>query len=317
MANSAFGEHLRREREVRGISVDEVSAATRISVRFLEAIEAGRWDQLPGGVFNRGFIRAVARFLGLDEENLIAEYCLETKNGPNVSVVDKTPQSSRRAIWWIGGAMVLCALLVGIFFIYRYASHFHGARLFGHSAQTANPTGNATPGQPVAAPAQTPASTPDMTTATATVLPPLSAPDPSAPLTTQPVPGSSSTSGVATESNSHPAGSTTLPAGSLASSAPSSSDSPADAAGALELKVQAREAAHVRVLADGSSQFDGVLTSGNWRRFRASDRFEISTDNPAGLLVQLNGKIVPLANSGGATASITLTKEDAGPGGEN
>lgn len=318
MANSAFGEHLRREREVRGISVDEVSAATRISVRFLEAIEAGRWDQLPGGVFNRGFIRAVARFLGLDEENLIAEYCLETKNGPNVSVVDKTPHPSRHAAWWIGGAMVLCALLLGVFSLHRHSPHFQIARLLGHAVQTANAPGNATSGQRAAAPAQVPASTPDMANTTVTAQPSASAPDSLAPQTTPPAAGGSPSPGnTAAPSNSQTTGSSGEPSDSLASSARSTTDSFDVAAGALELRVQAREAAHLRVLADGSSQFDGVLTSGNWRRFRASDRFEISTDNPAGLLVQLNGKVVPLANTAGSTASITLTKQDAGPGGEN
>src|SRR5271155_26114 len=80
MSSTPFGEHLRREREMRGVSLDEISAATRISTRFLEAIEKDQWDRLPGGVFNRGFIRSVARFLGLDEDSLIAEYELETKD---------------------------------------------------------------------------------------------------------------------------------------------------------------------------------------------------------------------------------------------
>ena len=61
---------------MRGVSLDEISAATRISTRFLEAIEKEQWDQLPGGVFNRGFIRSIARFLGLDEDGLVAEYAL-------------------------------------------------------------------------------------------------------------------------------------------------------------------------------------------------------------------------------------------------
>ena len=73
MSSTPFGEHLRREREMRGVSLDEIAAATRISTRFLEAIEKDQWDQLPGGVFNRGFIRSIARFLGLDEESLVAE----------------------------------------------------------------------------------------------------------------------------------------------------------------------------------------------------------------------------------------------------
>src|ERR1700733_12846439 len=76
MTKAGFGEHLKREREMRGVSLDEICAATRISTRFLEALENEEWERLPGGVFNRGFVRAVARFLGLDEEGFVAEYAL-------------------------------------------------------------------------------------------------------------------------------------------------------------------------------------------------------------------------------------------------
>ncbi|HEV1993344.1 MAG TPA: helix-turn-helix transcriptional regulator, partial [Candidatus Acidoferrum sp.] len=86
MEKTTFGEHLRREREMRGVSLEEISAATRIGVRFLEALENEQWDRLPGGVFNRGFIRAVARFLGLDEEGLVGEYALLTHDKPEKAV---------------------------------------------------------------------------------------------------------------------------------------------------------------------------------------------------------------------------------------
>ena len=78
MTKAGFGEHLKREREMRGVSLDEICAATRIGNRFLEALENEDWDRLPGGIFNRGFVRAVARFLGLDEEAFVAEYVLAT-----------------------------------------------------------------------------------------------------------------------------------------------------------------------------------------------------------------------------------------------
>ncbi len=80
MTTSTFGERLRREREMRGVSLEEISTATRIGTRFLEALETEQWDRLPGGIFNRGFVRAVARFLGLDEEDLVAEYDLATNS---------------------------------------------------------------------------------------------------------------------------------------------------------------------------------------------------------------------------------------------
>jgi cytoskeleton protein RodZ len=74
MSKSGFGECLKRERELRGVSREEICTATRIGSRYLEALENEQWTMLPGGVFNRGFVRAVARFLGLDEDDLLAEY---------------------------------------------------------------------------------------------------------------------------------------------------------------------------------------------------------------------------------------------------
>ena len=66
---------------MRGVSLEELSSATRISTRFLTAIENGQWEELPGGAFNRGYIRSASRYLGLDEDGMVAEYALETSNG--------------------------------------------------------------------------------------------------------------------------------------------------------------------------------------------------------------------------------------------
>jgi transcriptional regulator with XRE-family HTH domain len=124
MSTAPFGEHLKREREMRGVSLEEISAATRISTRFLEALENDHWDQLPGGVFNRGFIRSIARFLGLDEDSLVAEYALETKNRTDAGVIPDPPMEMRRN--W-GPAIVafglLAAIVAGGWFTYtRYGA---------------------------------------------------------------------------------------------------------------------------------------------------------------------------------------------------
>jgi cytoskeletal protein RodZ len=71
---SAFGEKLRKQREQRGISLDAISNTTKISPRMLRAIEDEHFDQLPGGVFNKGFVRAYARQVGLDEEETVSDY---------------------------------------------------------------------------------------------------------------------------------------------------------------------------------------------------------------------------------------------------
>lgn len=76
MAKGNFGEHLKRERDMREVTLAELTAGTRIGPRFLEAIENEEWEKLPGGSFTRGFVRSIAQYLGLDEEDLLSEYDL-------------------------------------------------------------------------------------------------------------------------------------------------------------------------------------------------------------------------------------------------
>ncbi len=71
---ASFGEELRREREIRGISLKEISDATKISKRFLEAIERNDHKTLPAPVFTRGFVREYARYLGLNAEDMVSRY---------------------------------------------------------------------------------------------------------------------------------------------------------------------------------------------------------------------------------------------------
>ncbi|HYE23860.1 MAG TPA: helix-turn-helix domain-containing protein, partial [Clostridia bacterium] len=70
----SFGEKLKREREMRAITLEEIADATKIGTRSLRALEEEQFDLLPGGIFNKGFVRAYARYLGIDEEQAVADY---------------------------------------------------------------------------------------------------------------------------------------------------------------------------------------------------------------------------------------------------
>lgn len=74
-----FGELLRRERELRKITLREVSEATKINLRYLEMLERNDFRHLPGGVFNKGFVRAYAQYIGVDPEEMINAYLLEER----------------------------------------------------------------------------------------------------------------------------------------------------------------------------------------------------------------------------------------------
>lgn len=90
---SSFGEKLREEREARGISLDDIAKATKIGTRSLKALEEENFAILPGGIFNKGFVRAYARFLGMNEEEAVAAYQAAANEQP-VSVKTIAAQSA-------------------------------------------------------------------------------------------------------------------------------------------------------------------------------------------------------------------------------
>jgi cytoskeletal protein RodZ len=71
---ATIGEQLRLAREGRGIPLREISDQTRISMHYLEAIESNDYKRLPGGIFNRSFVKAYARYVGYDEKEALEGY---------------------------------------------------------------------------------------------------------------------------------------------------------------------------------------------------------------------------------------------------
>lgn len=94
---ASFGVRLKQQREQRGITLEEISATTKIGTRMLVALEQDHFDQLPGGIFNKGFIRAYARCLDLDEDQAIADYLVATGTPPPDKDKDKDRDRDRRS----------------------------------------------------------------------------------------------------------------------------------------------------------------------------------------------------------------------------
>ncbi len=69
-----IGQYLKRERETRSVSLDQVSTITKISPHHVLAIEEGKFDQLPGGVFVKGFLKSYAKAVGLSPDDVILRY---------------------------------------------------------------------------------------------------------------------------------------------------------------------------------------------------------------------------------------------------
>jgi cytoskeleton protein RodZ len=128
MARGNFGERLKREREMREVSIEELTKATRISTRFVEALENEDWARLPGGVFGHGFVRTIARYLGLNEESLLGEYDLarsEQAPAPPPKPEERIPSPPP----WLAVLTVFLLLLfvAGLFYAGRYGWRHYAA----------------------------------------------------------------------------------------------------------------------------------------------------------------------------------------------
>ncbi|HEY0158871.1 MAG TPA: RodZ domain-containing protein [Thermoanaerobaculia bacterium] len=98
---ASFGEELRREREIRGISLKEIADATKVSKRFLEALERNDHRTLPAPVFTRGFVREYARYVGLNVEEIVNRYNFAAAKDERIEKpphVEKYPQVPVRDI---------------------------------------------------------------------------------------------------------------------------------------------------------------------------------------------------------------------------
>jgi cytoskeletal protein RodZ len=121
---SSIGEQLRIAREERGIPLREISDQTRISIHYLEAIETDDYKRLPGGIFNRSFVKAYARYVGYDEKDAVEAYTRYMRDqGDSGEEVASTPYHSkvytdapatRSPILTVVLAIVILAILTGV-----------------------------------------------------------------------------------------------------------------------------------------------------------------------------------------------------------
>jgi cytoskeleton protein RodZ len=128
----SLGEKLRQAREERGISISEVAEQTRISPLYLKSIEKDDYKPLPGGIFNKGFVRSYARYIGFDEDEALADYAqlvaedttvAESDHGvhrPQVLTDDAVANSVAPTLLVV--AVVLAVLVGGVYLLAKYLS---------------------------------------------------------------------------------------------------------------------------------------------------------------------------------------------------
>jgi cytoskeleton protein RodZ len=327
-AKDGFGVHLRREREMRGVTLEEISSATRIGTRFLDALETEHWDRLPGGVFNRGFVRSTAQFLGLDPEAMLAEYTIATTDSarPAAPVLihsqsswtPKTANASRDRRWVPGVVLVaIAAAAVGGWFGWRHVRNVRRARADAAAlAATSGATTSAVDNTPPASDTNSPAATatpdtPDATSQPAQV-------DASQPATSDsssaPVSSTSAPASTPDGASDVPADApvTTTPAASAAAATGSATapvSAPPSASRQLTLKIEVGRATSVKVSIDGHKSFQGKIPAGGSKVFHANDVFFVTAHDAGGVLLELNGQTLPPLGPPGHSANIRLTRE--------
>ena len=125
-----LGENLRAARERRGVTISEVAEQTRIAPMYIECIENDNYKPLPGGIFNKGFVKSYARFIGYDEQQALHEYnqllgktelaqddhALSYR--PEVLTDDRASQSTVPTIIFAG--IILALMTGGVLFLVNY-----------------------------------------------------------------------------------------------------------------------------------------------------------------------------------------------------
>jgi cytoskeleton protein RodZ len=256
-AMGAFGDRLRREREMRSITLDEISESTKISRRHLEALEGEHFDQLPGGVFNKGFVRAYAHFLGIDEDQAVADYSAASNEQPDPE--DKFPleihaepnrelNPRRSNLPMAFAAAALAGVLVGYFFWVKSRPHSNEAVEPSHAAST-------TAQQAEPAKASSPA---EVTTATPSVAQRSAAP--AAPTNSErPVPAAAQVEKKASDKK-------------------------------FFVVIKAKEDSWISIVADGHSVVQMVLAADRQKLVKAARQIVLRTGNAGGIEVSFNGK---------------------------
>ncbi len=310
---SAFGENLRREREMRGVSLDEISFATKISLRFLEAIEREDFSKLPGGIFSRSFIRTYARYLGLDEDRVVAEFQLAAQPQTDFDLHRMAAGNSR--FGRPGQKSTLIATVVAVVFLAA------GYMLFRYSRRAAEAPPPPLPApmvmtQPVPASPAAPAPTLP-TTADSSAVPagsvvtgaPSVAGAPGVPSAN--LPASAPNAQTPPALGSMPAAVASAPTMGLtapAAVAPQSIKPATDAE--MVLQMAATDRAWVGVEADGKTVFQRVLNPNEVQTFHAQKSFDVTAGNAQSVILTLNGETLKPLGRRNEVKSVHLTRDD-------
>ena len=148
-ADGSLGQQLRRAREARGVSLRDISEQTRITMRHLEAIESSDYKHLPGGIFNRSFIKAYAKLIDFPEQRALDLYAREARERGETEEVATSPRRSHVYTGDVSRSpamtVLLTAVVLGVLVLIVYAG-LHWYRRTGDEPNANAPAANAPAG---------------------------------------------------------------------------------------------------------------------------------------------------------------------------
>jgi cytoskeleton protein RodZ len=257
---------------MRGITLNEISESTKISRRHLESLETEDFESLPGGIFNKGFVRAYARFLGIDEDQAVADYAaasndpVEPENKFPLEIhAQPDPQLNpkRSSLPLIAALLALLAVLA----------------VFWARNRTRSPESS------------------DNTVPSATRTPVPSTQTPPSPEAETPAPSPTLA----------PAAQSSPPAVTRNADAPSAASKALAAERSFSVMVTAKETAWISLTADGKVAISKILRAGERQTVRAGSRIVLITGNAGGVDVSFNGKLLGAVGNEAEVRTLTFT----------
>jgi cytoskeleton protein RodZ len=307
----SIGETLRRERLKRKLELGQIAQELKISSRFLEAIETGQLDKLPGGVFTRSFIIQYARVLGFDEEEIAGEVQRMLEPPPEVPVFLEAPRPAdsairvppveeweavgRRRFRWSSSLYALALVVVVTLVCSVLYTWWQRARR--PVAAHVSP--------PIAAVRQSPPPAP-VQQSPPPAAQPSTAPTEGAPA--QPVSGAPAPA--PSREQPAPQGSQGAPApgpGSAPPPVPVASASESNPNAPVRVELTADEPVWVLARSDGKYLFSGTLGAKESRTIEANSTVLLRLGNAGGITITLNGKPVGPVGPKGQVRTVQFT----------
>jgi cytoskeleton protein RodZ len=292
---ASVGDYLRDLRQRRGLSLEEISRATRVASRYLECLESDRFSALPAPVFTRGYIRAYCQAVGEPPDEALARY--ESRDGATPPPPRPTPAAGLPPTPAESGARSRSAVLVSFVLLVILGMALFAVALMTQPAREERVDRRPPPDALASLPAPAAATAPEAVPPSSP--PPVSPAPPSTPRpavsTPQPAPASAA---VATE----PVRATARPAW-----LPDVQAATGGVASPYRLVARVSEATWIRVRTDDGRNIEETVPAGQVREWVSNHPFVLTLGNAGGVTLELNGRTLPpLGPSGAVISRIVL-----------